>query len=156
MKSLQTQVRRPRQWRQTLRLDPILLPREKQAVQQLRKYYRKRWPGQEPSDDEDLFFYLGDSPKNRRTWSATSRRLPTFRVGRGKMWHCRTHRWLTGREKLATLGFPVSEPLGQSMGVPVLPVRCTKRAEQLAGNAMHFSNVGVMQLIALCCFRERQ
>ena len=137
-----------------MRLDSLLLPREKKAVNQLIQVYRKKFPGKDPYSDDDLFFYLGDSPSNRVTWSAVSRRLPTFRVGTGKHWCCSRHRWLTGREKLGTLGFPISNEVAQSMGVPPLPVRCTKRAEHVAGNAMHFSNVAVMQLIALSCFAQ--
>ena len=130
------------------------MPREKKAVNTLKRKYQKL-TGQDPESDKDLFFYLGDNPKNRTTWSATSKRIPTFRVGRGKHWNCAGHRWLTGREKLATLGFPVEPASAEAMGVPVVPVRCTKRAEHLAGNAMHFSNVAVMQLLAMSCFALR-
>ena len=93
--------------------------------------------------------YCGHRRRYRRLWCKT-----VGRVGTGKHWCCSRHRWLTGRQKLGTLGFPISNEVAQSMGVPPVPVRCTKRAEHVAGNAMHFSNVAIMQLIALSCFAQ--
>lgn len=105
------------------------------------------------ADTQDLFIYLGDNSKNRTTWSAKSGRIPTFRVGNGKYWNVYKRRWLTGREKLAALSFPTCQAVAHTMGVPALPVRCTKRASHCAGNAMMFGNVAIMQLVAMSCFR---
>eukprot|EP00435_Cladocopium_sp_Y103_P017220 s631_g4.t1 len=40
------------------------------------------------------------------------------------------------------------------MGVPELPLKCTKRASAVAGNAMNFCSVAVVQIVALCCFAK--
>ena len=100
-------------------------------------------------------FYLGDNPENRRTWSAHSGKLPTFRVGRGLHWSASARRWLVAREKLAALGFPCDSASAAAMGVPEIPIKCTKRASAVAGNAMHFGSVAVAQLVTLCCFAKR-
>lgn len=131
----------------------LLLTREKKVVSHLMQKYRNLWR-RDPKKDKDLFMYLGDNPRNRVTWTAVSRKISTFRVGCGKHWHCASNRWLTGREKLACLGYPVTPDAAHAMGCPVLPIRCTKRASQLAGNCMHFNNVAVMQLLCLSCFQK--
>ena len=136
-----------------LNLRPLLRQREKKAVTILRNDYRRLF-NSSPDEDSDLFFYLGDNPKNRRTWSARSRKLPTFRVGRGLHWNAKARRWLVAREKLAALGFPCDSASARAMGVPEIPIRCTKRASAVAGNAMHFGSVAVAQLVTLCCFAK--
>ena len=137
-----------------MNLLPLLHPREKKAVRKLRGDYRKIFK-KAPDDDPDLFFYLGDNPENRRTWSAHSGKLPTFRVGRGLHWSASARRWLVAREKLAALGFPCDSASAAAMGVPEIPIKCTKRASAVAGNAMHFGSVAVAQLVTLCCFAKR-
>lgn len=132
----------------------LLTSREKLAVRKLNRIYRKRYH-KPPDSNPELFYYLGDNPDNRITWSATSNRLPTFRVGRGLRWHVPSSRFLTGREKLSTLGFPLDACTAASMGVPELPVRCTKRASCLAGNAMHWQlSMSMIILLLTCVFGE--
>ncbi|CAE8602347.1 unnamed protein product [Polarella glacialis] len=110
----------------------------------------------DPNKDKNLFLYLGDNVSNRLTWSAVSKRIPTLRMSGGKTWHVMSRRWLTGREKLASLGFPVTASAADSMGVPELPVRDTKRASAISGNCMHFSTVAVVQFVALVCYKQTQ
>ena len=62
---------------------------------------------------------------------------------------------MCSREKLCTLGFPVSASQAVSMGVPMLGITDVARASQIAGNCMNFSCVCMVQLIALCCFRMK-
>ena len=42
-------------------------------------------------DDNDLFLHLGDNPQKYLCWSASSRRVPTFRLldRKGKLFHVR-------------------------------------------------------------------
>ena len=63
---------------------------------------------------------------------------------------------LCPREKLCSLGFPASPDQASGMGVGILPVVEPARADQFSGNAMHFSNVAVVQLVALSCFARIQ
>ena len=75
-------------------------------------------------------------------------------MARGLMWNVSHQRWLTGRDKLASLGYPVTPETSAAMGVPELPIRDVKRASAVAGNAMCFASVGVVQLIALTCYKK--
>ncbi|CAE6969119.1 unnamed protein product, partial [Symbiodinium sp. CCMP2456] len=129
----------------------LLTKREKTAVQSLCATYRRLFKKQAESD-HDLIANLRDNPHNRLVWSATSGRIPTLRMSGGLLWHFATRRWLTARERLATLGFPVEPGTAATMGVPELPVTCTQRAAAVAGNCMNFSMVAVLQLVGLCCF----
>ena len=131
----------------------LLHPREQKAVEAYLIKYRKKF-NRSPESDRDLFCYLGDNPENRVTWSAISKKLPTFRVGRGLHWNPKAKRWLTAREKLASLGFPCDLASSDAMGVPEIPIKCNKRASAVAGNAMHFGSVAIAQLLALCCFAK--
>lgn len=130
----------------------LLTNRERHAETVLRAIYKKRYRVRAESNP-NLFLYLGDNP-DRRTWSACSGRLPTLRMAGGLVWNVTQKRWLTGREKLASLGFPVTPETSSAMGVPPLPVKDVKRAGAIAGNAMCFATVGVVQLIALACYKK--
>ena len=123
-------------------------------LRQLLDKYRQRWR-EEPTRDEDLVLHLGDSA-HRACWSAVSGRIPTFRTGSGKLWVASKNRWLVGREKMACLGLPVTEGASSAMGTPTLKINDVARADHISGNAMHFSTVGVCQMVALCCFAKTE
>ncbi|CAE7355942.1 unnamed protein product, partial [Symbiodinium necroappetens] len=110
--------------------------------------------GRDACQDRDLVVFLGDDPdKGWRTWSATSAAIPTFRrnVRTGLMWSPYWRRWLTPREKLAAMGWPVLPDMAAAMQCSVVPARDVFRAAALAGNAMHFNCVAWAQLLALAC-----
>ena len=130
----------------------LLNRRELGVIERLCGMYRERFTGQEAENDPNLFLFLGDSAE-RKCWSAVSGRLPTFRRNSGKHWAVAAKRWLTAREKLSTLGFPVTPGQALAMGVPILPVTENSRASQILGNSMNFSSVGIIELIALSCFK---
>ncbi|CAK9089666.1 unnamed protein product [Durusdinium trenchii] len=132
-------------------LDYLLNHREQKAVEDAKQIYWKKFH-RDPMKDENLVVFLGDNPKRYLCWSGASGRLPTLRMNSGKMYIVKAKRWLCGREKLSTLGFPVSGDTALSMGVPRLPVSDPARASQISGNCMHFSCILVIQLISLCCF----
>ena len=129
----------------------LLTKREKEVLQKLKKDYKKRY-GEDPEKDPDLVIYLGDSAE-RRSWSAASGRIPTLRMSGGLMWGVQLSRFLTGREKLASLGIPVTSKIARKMRVKELPLTDIKRCSKIAGNCMHWSSIGVIQLIALVSFR---
>lgn len=68
------------------------------------------------------------------------------------MWGVWQGRFLTGREKLASLGFPVTPAISRSLHVRELPLKDTKRCSMVAGNCMHLTTVGLIQLVALASF----
>ena len=105
------------------------------------------------SDNPDLFVYLIDSQKKRVTWSAMSGSIPTLRCKNAMMWHVPSCTWLTSRGKLLSLGFPASPETAAAMGTPPVPVADIARAAVVAGNSFHFSTIGVVQMLALSCFR---
>ena len=69
-----------------------------------------------------------------------------------KFWLPAQDRWLTSKEKLISMGFPVTAELADSMRVPLVGAKDCKRAADLAGQGMHFQTAGIMQLLALACF----
>ena len=130
----------------------LLNTRELQCLAIACAAYRNRF-GTDPAEDEDLFLFLGDNAANRLTWSAVSGRIPTFRTGGGRMYGVARQCWLTPKDRLAALGFPVDGETALAMGVPVLPVQDSLRAASVAGNSFHFMSAAVVQLVVLSSFK---
>lgn len=130
----------------------ILNKREKAAVAWLDNVYKKKTK-RSPESDPNLVYFLGDNPWNRIVWSATSGKLPTLRMNRGILWIPHRSRFLTSRERLASMGFPVSLEMAQAMGTMEVPIKDINRASSVAGNAMHFGVVGLVQMTALASYR---
>ena len=130
-----------------------LTAREAAVAAALDEKYRERY-GQDPAQDPNLIYHLGDSTRYCN-WSGCSGRLPTLRKSSGIMWSPCLQRAMTSREKLASLGFPVTRETAGAMQVPQLPVLDVARASKVAGNCMHWTAVGVAQLVALCCFAPK-
>ena len=97
--------------------------------------YKKRFPRQSFKRDKHVVIFLGDNPKKRLCWSPVKGRIPTLRRNTGKLFQPHRHRWMVGRERLATLGFPVCPEIALSMCTPMLPVRDPQSAAQVAGIA---------------------
>ena len=135
-----------------LPLDGLLLQREKNVLRTLCKAYRAR-TGTPAEQDRNLVIHLGDSVK-RKCWSANGK-IPTFRTGSGKMWSTSRHRWLTGREKMACLGLPVTNEVAAAMGVHCMPHADVQRCHHVCGNSFHLSSVAVVELVALLSFKLR-
>ena len=131
----------------------LLSPRESEALFQYEEAYMKRFP-RPPATDKNLVVFLGDDPRWTLNWSAVSKRVPTMRLNArtGKLWFPKLNRWLVARERLAMLGWPVTDSMADAMSVPVIPARDSLRAGDLAGNAMHLPSVALAQLLALSCF----
>ncbi len=129
----------------------LLNQRERGVIRTLGKLYQTKFH-KDPCKNPDLFIFVGDSAV-RKCWSGTSGRLPTFRRNSGKYWGVAHKRWLTPREKMSSLGFPVSSQQALAMGVPILGISENRRASHIAGNSMNFSSIGVVELVALSCFK---
>ena len=132
----------------------LLLPRETNAIREVQDKYRKKFKGP-ARKDKDLFIYLADSQTQKVTWSAVSKRIPTFRTQSAKMWHMQSNVWLSSRGKLASLGFPVTPGTALAMDVPMVAVSDTIRAAKIAGNSFQFGAIGVMQFVALVCLKDK-
>ena len=130
----------------------VLLLREQRVKNQLDEYYRVRFQ-ELPSENIDLCYFLGDS-EDYRSWSAVSHQIPTYRMNSksGLYWLPSRRRWLTTKERLVSMGFPVTPEQSACLDVPCLGSQDTVRAGDMLGNAMHFQVSGIMQLIALSCF----
>ena len=131
----------------------LLSSREQQALAQYEKEYVRRYSCS-PSRDKNLVCYLADNPSWSLTWSAVSGRIPTLRLNShtGKLWIPSLNRWMVGRERLATLGWPVNSDMATAMGVKEVPAKDYLRSCEMAGNGMHLPCVAVAELIALSCF----
>lgn len=135
-----------------LDLTELLTEREHMSLHQFLAAYMNKY-GHTPDRDPSAFFFLGDNASARCTWSCGSGKLPTLRCTAGKYWSAMAKRWLTPRELLATMGFPVYEPLAASMGVPEMTFESSAAARHFLGNAMHASVAGVVVTTGLCCVR---
>eukprot|EP00438_Fugacium_kawagutii_P023382 Skav217039 [mRNA] locus=scaffold3292:28403:29146:+ [translate_table: standard] len=133
-------------------LSYILNEREQNALTDYETAYFQRF-GFTAANDEDLFVFLGDDPAYSLTWSIYGR-LPTYRMNsrHSILWSCKHKRWVTGKERLASLGWPVHPNLASAMECPQTPALDVKRSADLAGNSMHLLNCGVVQAIALSAF----
>ena len=130
----------------------LLNDRERDCVEYAAERYQQRF-GTRARDDPDLFLYLGDNARNRLTWSGVSGKVPTFRTNGGRMYSLHREAWLTPKDRLAVLGFPVTPESAGAMGVPILPVADNLRAASVAGNSFHFMTAAIVQLVALCSFK---
>ena len=130
----------------------LLTTRESAALNEYKNAYYKRTHC-DAAKNEDLFMFLGDDPKYSLTWSFHGR-LPTYRMNfrSGLLWNARYSRWLTSKERLLTLGWPVISEVAEEMQCPPIPAIDVKRAGDIAGNSMHVFNTGSMQMIALSAF----
>ncbi|CAE7576306.1 unnamed protein product [Symbiodinium sp. CCMP2456] len=131
----------------------LLTTREQAALHEYEAEYRRRY-AKDPRADKNLVLFLGDNPSYSLNWSAVSKRVPTLRMNSrtGLLWVPSRNRWLVARERLATLGWPVTLDMASGMGAPLVEASDYLRAAELAGNAMSLPCVGLAQLLALACF----
>ena len=129
----------------------VLNDREIAVIKHLDQEYRRRYCEQ-PAANENLVYFLGDRVEWGKTWSAHSGKLPTFRRNKGFYVQRKGLKLLTPSDKLLALGWPVSMDTAASMQVPPLPSLDLKRADLMAGNAMHLGNSSVVLFIGLSCF----
>ena len=59
---------------------------------------------------------------------------------------------MTPCDKLASMGWPVTEEAAEAMGTRPLPVVDVERSASLVGNAMHLTQIAVILLLGLSCF----
>ena len=133
-------------------LSYLLNERELAQLEGYKEEYVKRWGGS-PENDQDAIFFLGDNVKFSYTWSCTSGAVRTFRRNSGFYWIPHRKRWMVAADKLAALGFPVSQDVANMLQIPTpLPLLDPTRGSSVCGNAMHLSNCTVVFLLAITCF----
>lgn len=125
--------------------------REQQLVRQLDLTYINRF-GNHPSSDEQLVYFTGDRFEFSKTWSAVSGKIPTFRKNPSKYIHRATMTFLTDEEKLAALGWPVTDSIATQMNVARFPCLDARKAACMCGNAMHITVAGITFLVGMTCF----
>ena len=128
--------------------------RETEGVNWALAEYTRRF-GVCGKEDPDLFIHLGDNPRNFLCWSATSGKLPTYRTGSGFYWNPHRELWLLSRDKLSSLGLPVTESMSRAMKVTGLPMADGARASSVVGNSFHFCTVAIVHIVALSCYAFR-
>lgn len=132
-----------------------LTQREKDVIGQLDMSFWMKY-NQMPQTSPSLFYFLGDNFEYGKAWTASNGRLPTYRTGKGRFFHRQTGYFLTGKDKLASLGWPMDGECAMQMGTKILPGVDSQRSHHLAGNSMHLSVASMVLLLALVCFKEKQ
>ena len=133
----------------------LLSTREAQTKSDLdAKYFQKM--GEPSYRNPNLVYGLGDSAAFC-SWSASSGKVPTFRLSTSsaKYWLPAYSRWMTSKERLVAMGFPVVQSMAQALQVPLVGASGRKRAADLIkviGNSMRLQTCGVFQLLALACY----
>ncbi len=130
----------------------LLSLREAKAMVELDNRYFKR-TGQLSNTAKNLVYNLADSGE-WQSWSAASGKVPTYRLNQksSKYWVPSLGRWMTSKERLVSMGFPVCREVASAMNSPVIGAADAKRASDLLGNCMHFQSCGIFQLLALSCY----
>lgn len=133
----------------------LLNHREAKTVAQLNLDYECRF-GIPARSAQNLIYGLADNA-DYHSWSAVSGKIPTYRFSQHKAryWLPSLNRWLTPRERLVSMGWPVCPAMAEGMNVPAIGASDRIRAEELAkviGNSMHLQTAGILQLLALACF----
>ena len=131
-------------------LSYVLTKREGDALREYELEYFRR-TGELASHNEDLLVCLGDNPSFSLTWSLNGK-VPCYRKGHGLLWSPKYARWVTARERLCSMAWPVLPAIADSLPAPCVGATDIKRASDLAGNAMHFINAGAQQLLGLAAF----
>jgi len=126
------------------------------------KLYEQKWRlsfDEDAKDNPNAVFLLGDNPLTYCTWTrgmaSSNGQLPAFKKSAGKLWIASKERWMTPREKLAALGYPVYEMMAEAARCDLLQIDSPDLHAQ-AGNAWHISNAGMIMVVALACFEFTQ
>ena len=130
----------------------LLNDRERRELESYRVEYFKRF-GTIPEADPNAVFFLGDNTSFSLTWSTVSGKIPTYRRNSGMFWIPSLQRWMVPADKLASLGFPTTLQTSEMLGVDQpLPTLDPVRGASITGNSFHFTNCGIVMLLAMTCF----
>ncbi len=134
---------------------PLLSKSERENLEA----YMQRWKEDrhdEAGDNANVCFQLSQNALVRPSMTSKQGQLPTFRsTSSTRMWVPSKKRWMTGREKLACLGFKVFPTHAAAAGVPVWDSSVVTQPHARAGNTMHVVNIGVAMAAVLLCVQWR-
>lgn len=133
----------------------LLSSREARTMVELNERYEQKYK-QPATSNPNLVYGLGDNA-DFQSWSAGSGKVPTYRLStsNSRYWLPSHQRWMTAKERLISMGWPVCPAMSHALDVPLIGASDPKRAFDLIkviGNSMHLQSTGVLQLIALACF----
>ena len=133
----------------------LLSSREARTMVELNERYEQKYK-QPATSNPNLVYGLGDNA-DFQSWSAGSGKVPTYRLStsNSRYWLPAHQRWMTAKERLISMGWPVCPAMSHALDVPLIGASDPKRAFDLIkviGNSMHLQSTGVLQLIALACF----
>ena len=100
----------------------------------------------------DLCCSMNDNPERRVVWSAHSGLIPTMRTNSNMLYFPAYKRWLTWKERLTAMGFPVYEPLARISNIPVMEIS-QQESTMVLGNAMHLPALTCVTCGILACVR---
>ena len=106
------------------------------------------------SQNPNVIYHLGDNPDEFVCCSTATGAFPSLRASMGVLWHPASCTVVTGKEKLAIMGWPVFVSTAAAAGISnfKIPLRKT-RLGQFAGNAYHVAVMGAFMASALACVR---
>ena len=130
----------------------MLAPSESKHLVLYSQLWKRKF-GKDPRRMPSAFFNLGDNPEQRLCWSASGR-LPGFRRTAGKLWSPWADRWLTGKERLAALGFPVYADMAASAQCQPFSIS-GQFIKHEAGNSWYVGSAGLVLLVSLSCVAIR-
>jgi hypothetical protein len=131
----------------------LLNQREVQTAVEMARAYELQY-NEPATSNPNLCFFLGDSSEYC-TWSATSNRIPCFRMADGLFWFPKHGRFMVPADKMAALSMPTNAAYADVLGLPPLPVADRARCISHLGNCMHFTTVALIELIALISFADK-
>lgn len=134
----------------------LLLQHEWENLQLCEAQYKHQF-GFDACDDPNLLIFLDESAASSKSmiWSAASTDSALIYRNNsrsGMFWSPYHRRWLTARERLASMSWPVVEPIAEGLDVNLLPTFDAVRAGDLALRGGHLASAAIQQLIALVCF----
>lgn len=64
--------------------------------------------------------------------------------------------FLTNQDKLASLGWPITDGIAHEMGTSAVPALDPKRCDVMVGNSMHLSVASIVLLVGATCYGSKQ
>ena len=106
-----------------------------------------------PQDDSSAMFCLEQNPDfNGGEWALAGGVLPTLTRVNTHMYNPSEERWLTGREKMNAMGFPVFDETADAAGIPRVNISDIQASvHKAAGNSMAIRLFALPQIAIYSC-----
>ena len=103
----------------------------------------------------NIIYNLGDDPSFTMGWSLRHLSIPPYRRNSGAFWVPALRRYVTVKERLASLGWPVCPCLAMASSLPLVCFSDMDLAKVALGNGVCLPNLAVAVLSGLACCRQR-